>query len=206
VALAAVFLAPTTTASGHFRQNDGDWFYSGHTHTASNRRIDPLNVFFHGGGGRQVNAGFMLFAGWPMHSPGGNPGCVSNQNIYDKYPKVDDRNDSQWVDHCYQDKFHARVWDSVEHDNAYPGQHSGNNSRQFDIAGIHYDDCCPDRPGKSWERVELRTIKKLSEYCSWRDDLRLPGSKGMFQGFNSDGRVTRISPEGVSEPGPCGGS
>ncbi len=203
VIVAMALAAPSTSA--HFRQPDGDWFYSGHTHRDSNKKIDPLTLFFHCFCDRQVHAWAMLDHHWPkMKEPlGVQYKCSSPQNIFDKHPRHDDLVDETRVTGCYEDKWHARIWDSKEHDDAHPNLHTGSNVEQMNIAGVHHDNCCPDHLDKSWEHSEVTAIRRLDEFCAWRNDLHLPGSRGKYQAYFSDGRVTRISPEKHSANGPC---
>jgi hypothetical protein len=70
---------------------------------------------------------------------------------------------------------------------------------------VHLDKCCPDDVHQSFEVSENPIRQDLAEYCSWKDWGRLPGSgPKKFDGYYSDGRVTRISPERVAQPSRCG--
>lgn len=195
------------TAAAHFKVH-GDWVYAGHTHT-DNPRIDPLTVLFQGSG-REAVGQDMVPTAWPiMFELNFNvfDSCGGTQNIYDRHPQHDDQVDHQLVSACYASKYHMRIWDSVEHDNAYPIEHGATNRNQFNIAGVHRDKCCPDHVHKRWEATEHFFAHKMnSYYCTYRNDLHLPGSGGEFQKFYSNGKVTRVSPEPRQGHGPCNGA
>jgi len=209
-------IALTSATDAHFRRSNGDWFYAGHTHhnDQPRRDTDPITLFYHGDDRHidfgdimshwiPIDGGFMRTTNWD------EPGCSSSQALYDLHPRRDDHVDHTYVTHCYQDKWHIRAWDSVEHDQDHPNIHSGDNVDKMGVSGVHHDDCCSspthptDRLDHSWENSEKTAKHALRYYCSWRDAIILPGSKGRFQKMHSDGKVTRISPMPRSAPGDC---
>jgi len=201
-------IALTSATDAHFRRSNGDWFYAGHTHHNDNHRVDPITLFYHGDG-RHIDFGDIMshwinIDGGSMHTiPWYEPHCSSNQALYDLHPRHDDSADHVYVTHCYKDKWHIRAWDSVEHDQDHPNIHSGDNVDKMGVSGVHHDDCCPDSLDHSWENSEKTAKHALRYYCSWRDAIFLPGSKGRFNGYHSDGKVTRISPMPPSASGSC---
>ncbi len=203
VAVGAVVVGVFTPAGAHLRGADGQWFVGGRTLNDNDDPVDPINVIFEGAG-REIPSALMIDdwdeANGEMSSLAGE-NCGTDQAIYYKHPRIrDDEQDLVYKERCFRDTYHIRLWDSKEHDDAQP---AGHNDDRWAVIGVHKDDCCPDEPAVPWEYAESRMLVALAEWCSHHNNRRLPGSKGKFQAFYSNGRASRILPVAITEPGTC---
>jgi hypothetical protein len=222
--LAAVSLP--ALATGHTRHDKSHWFFQGKTYPvfeADLGKSDPLNMIYMGAR-RQVNHNTITFD-WGIGSKEegimGNSACnhspfeTRQYMIWIWYPngygaKQDDHhwnesNDGYSTSASCDNQWHVRLWNAGPHNDKF---HPDSNN-QFSLAPVHREvkDWVLDTHviSDSYERAEGVMIKQLKERCSWRNWRYLPGSgPGKFQGWPSDGKISRVSPEKVSEPGPCG--
>jgi hypothetical protein len=196
-----------TSASAHFKTDDGRHFISGHTVDGP----DPITLVFKGHTAIPESNWYMGFWNGDRGTMT-DQGCGGDTPIYYLHPRTrDDEEDDEWhTDGCTEDKNHIRIFDSVEHDQAYG--HTGIQARQWAVGAVHHDDfhweercsgnplgtiTCVSIPVDSidvgWEVMETRARRQLRELCAWGNTIRLIGSFGPFQDYHSNGTATRIS-------------
>ncbi len=218
VAGAVLFAALAGAALADVHDNRG-WFVGGHTYAHnSDKREDPITTIFKGtkwGLPLQENSGGMI-SKWGQGPGGTSRGemhsidstlCASNQDLFFHRPETRVENTWNTKTRCYKHvgAWHIRAWDSDKHDQVHhpPGDPERGT---WAMVGVHRDaGILGDHPTTSWEIAAGTLRHELAEYCSWKDWRRLPGSIGKFQGYYSDGILSRISPERIDAfPGKCG--
>lgn len=207
VAVALLAAATAEPSSAHYK-GQKRWYFGGLTHNGDGRRIDPVNILFYPDAVTRTDLEVHLQDHWRprwfTHDDLGFLGarealCRGNQKVSFRTETGGER-DFQTSFHGAGSRFrclnryHLRAWKDDDHETVTGVNHT--NAQSWIVGGIHYERIKNKeghKPAVDWDVVEWRTMIQMSPHSHNYRWKVLPGSKGWFQGFWSDGRITRIS-------------
>lgn len=207
-----VTLAPTT-AQAHFRVNDHRWWFGGSTNREQyeHGKVDPVNMYFSFAETKgEIDNHFNDHWG-----PGEPDEWIEDEAL----PGALRCKGDQWVNfrtkasgdgdlvrrptnfhgvgvgrsqgRCLN-RYHIRFWGDAFHEQETGVTHTPRDA--WTIGGAHYEESRPGhKPALDWDVVEHRVVRIMRPHAyrlRWRC---LPNSYGMYQGYRSDGRITRLS-------------
>jgi hypothetical protein len=211
----AVVLLTAMPAAAHYKLTTHQWWFGGSTYSQHDlsKRIDPVNMFFHPHAMTKSDIDSHFNAHWGPNRPDewiedqNLPGgvCKGDQLVrfrgtgpprrFSPYP-----NDFHGAGvgreeaKCFN-RYHIRFWGDANHEQISGTTHS--SSQAWILGGAHYEEVLGPRighaPALDWDVVEHRIVRIMRPHAyhiRWRC---LPNSFGLYQGYRSDGRLTRLS-------------
>jgi len=212
VVLASLSGIVSSAAHAHSKINSHRWYFGGSTfgEAGSKSKVDPVNMFFGSAATKdEVDGHFDDHWGpgkpdeWleDQDLPGGLK-CKGDQFVRFRVPggfpwRATDFHGAgagRSQGRCFN-RYHIRFWGDAFHEAQTAANHSARQA--WVIGGAHYEanfrDGIGHVPALDWDVVESRVVKIMRPHAyrlRWRC---LPHSFGLYQGYRSDGRISRLS-------------
>jgi hypothetical protein len=213
--LAGAAVAPPATA--HFTVgNDGNrWWFGGGTFDSEDggEQVDPVNMLFYPGFTTKNVVDEHFNDHW---GPGDPDEWIEDQHLPDTPSPAQCKGDqwirfrrgvevSGWINvptdfhgagvgrdegRCFN-RFHIRFWGDFRHEQITGTMHSP--AEAWVVGGAHYEENSPGHePMLDWDLVERRILRVMHPHSGHFRWKCLPNSVGLYQGYRSDGRISRL--------------